>query len=86
VTACEAAAALGEEARHTRRSVPASIVAIVIISGVFYLLVACAEMFAVGRHGVGGFDAQPTCLSRPRPSWCSCSRCGESTVRPPTPW
>jgi amino acid transporter len=58
----EAAAALGEEARHTRRSVPASIVSIVIVSGVFYLLVACAEMFAVGRHGVGGLDAQPSPL------------------------
>jgi amino acid transporter len=58
----EAAASLGEEARHTRRSVPASIVSIVIVSGVFYLLVVCAEMFAAGRHGVGGFLAQPSPL------------------------
>jgi amino acid transporter len=58
----EAAAALGEEARNTRRSVPASIVGIVVVSGVFYLLVACAEMFAAGRHGVGGFIAHPSPL------------------------
>jgi amino acid transporter len=58
----EAAAALGEEARHTRRSVPASIVGIVVVSGLFYLLVVCAEMFAAGRHGVGGFIAQPSPL------------------------
>jgi len=58
----EAAAALGEEARNTRRSVPASIVGIVVVSGVFYLLVACAEMFVAGRHGVGGFIAQPSPL------------------------
>ena len=58
----EAAAALGEEARHTRRSVPASIVWIVIVSGVFYLLVVCAEMFATGRHGIGGFLSHPSPL------------------------
>jgi amino acid transporter len=58
----EAAAALGEEARHPRRSVPASIVGIVVVSGLFYLLVACAEMFAAGRHGVDGFLAQPSQL------------------------
>jgi hypothetical protein len=38
----EAAAALGEEARNSRRSVPASIVGIV-VTGIFYLLVVCAE-------------------------------------------
>jgi len=54
----EAAAALGEEARDTRRSVPASIIGIVIVSGVFYLLVVCAEVFAVGRSGLGGFLQQ----------------------------
>ncbi|HEY6276553.1 MAG TPA: APC family permease [Streptosporangiaceae bacterium] len=58
----EAAAALGEEARNTRRSVPASIVGIVIVTGIFYLLVVCAETFAVGRHGVAGFLAQPSPL------------------------
>jgi amino acid transporter len=51
----EAAAALGEEARDTRRSVPASMVAIVVVSGVFYLLVICAEVFGVGRAGIAGF-------------------------------
>jgi len=54
----EAAGALGEEARDTRRSVPASMVGIVIVSGVFYLLVICAEMFGVGRAGLAGFLQQ----------------------------
>ncbi len=58
----EAAAALGEEARNTRRSVPASIIGIVIVTGVFYLLVMCAETFAVGRSGIPGFIAQPSPL------------------------
>jgi len=51
----EAAAALGEEARDTRRSVPIGMVAIVVVSGVFYLLVVCAEVFGVGRAGIAGF-------------------------------
>src|SRR5262249_11437135 len=55
----EAAAALGEEARNTRRSVPASIVGIVLVTGVFYLLVVLAETFAVGRHGIVGLLGQP---------------------------
>ncbi len=54
----ETAAALGEEARNPRRSVPASIVGIVIVTGVFYLLVVVAEMFGVGRHGIPGFTEQ----------------------------
>ena len=37
----EAAAALGEEARNARRSIPASTIGIVIVTGVFYLLVVC---------------------------------------------
>ena len=44
----EAAAALGEEARDTRRSLRVGMVAIVVVSGDFYLLVICAEVFAVG--------------------------------------
>jgi amino acid transporter len=51
----EAAAALGEEARNTRRSIPASTVGVVIVAGVFYLLVVVAEVFGVGRHGIPGF-------------------------------
>jgi amino acid transporter len=54
----EAAGALGEEARDTRRSVPASMIGIVIVSGIFYLLVVCAEVFAVGRGGIAGFLGQ----------------------------
>ncbi len=48
----EAAAALGEEARNPRRTVPASTIGIVIVSGIFYLLVVLAEMFGVGRDGI----------------------------------
>ena len=58
----EAAAALGEEARDTRRSVPASIIGIVVVTGVFYLLVILAETFGAGRHGIPGFIAQPSPL------------------------
>ena len=58
----EAAAALGEEAKNTRRSVPASIVGIVLVTGVFYLLVVLAETFAVGRHGIAGLIGQPSPL------------------------
>jgi amino acid transporter len=58
----EAAAALGEEARNTRRSVPASTIGVVIVTGIFYLLVVCAEMFGVGRDGIPGFIRQPSPL------------------------
>ncbi len=58
----EAAAALGEEARNARRSIPASIIGIVIVTGVFYLLVICAETFGVGRRGIPAFTQQPSPL------------------------
>ena len=58
----EAAAALGEEARNSRRTVPASIVGIVVVTGVFYLLVVFAETFAVGRRGIASFITQPSPL------------------------
>lgn len=61
-TGYEAAAALGEEARNTRRSVPASIIGIVVVTGAFYLLVVTAETFAAGRNGIGGFVGQPSPL------------------------
>jgi amino acid transporter len=54
----EAATALGEEARNTRRSVPASTIGVVIVTGIFYLLVVHAEMFGVGRPGIPGFVQQ----------------------------
>jgi len=54
----EAAAALGEEARNTRRSIPASTIGVVIVTGVFYLLVVLAEMFDAGRQGIAGFTLQ----------------------------
>ena len=58
----DAAAALGEEARNTRRSVPASIIGIVIVTGVFYLLVALAETWGVGHRGIPGFTTQASPL------------------------
>jgi amino acid transporter len=58
----ETAAALGEEARDTRRSVPAGTAGIVIVTGVFYLLVVVAEAFGVGRGGIAGFISQPSPL------------------------
>jgi len=51
----EAAAALGEEAKDARRSIPASTIGVVIAVGAFYLLVVVAEMSALGRHGIPGF-------------------------------
>jgi amino acid transporter len=58
----ETAAALGEEARNSRRSIPASTIGIVIVTGLFYLLVLCAETFAVGRRGIRGLSGQPNPL------------------------
>ena len=54
----EAAAALGEEARNTRRTIPAATIGVVVVTGLFYLLVVCAEMFGVGRHGTAAFAQQ----------------------------
>ena len=54
----ETAAALGEEARNARRSIPASTIGIVIVTGVFYLLVVFAETFGLGRHGILGLTQQ----------------------------
>ena len=54
----EAAAALGEEARNPRRSIPASTIGVVVVTGVFYLLVMAAEIFGVGRRGIPGFTRQ----------------------------
>ena len=54
----ETAAALGEEARNARRSIPASTIGIVIVTGLFYLLVVCAETFGVGRHDILGLTRQ----------------------------
>ena len=58
----EAAAALGEEARKPRRCIPASIIGVVIVAGVFYLLVIVAEAFGVGRRGVPGLSHQASPL------------------------
>jgi amino acid transporter len=51
----EAAAALGEEARNTRRSIPVGAIGIVVVTGIFYLLVVLAEMFGTGRQDVYSF-------------------------------
>ncbi len=58
----EAAAALGEEARNTRRSIPASTIGIVIVTGLFYLLVIFAEVLGAGRHGIAGLTGQASPL------------------------
>jgi amino acid transporter len=50
----EAAAALGEEARDSRRAIPAGTFGVVLVTGVFYLLVTAAEMFGAGRAGLPG--------------------------------
>jgi amino acid transporter len=50
----ESAAALGEKARNTRRSIPASTIGIVIVTGIFYLLVVAGEVFGAGRPGIRG--------------------------------
>ena len=54
----EAAAALGEEARNTRRSIPASTIGVVIVAGVFYLLVVLRRRSALGGSGIPGFTRQ----------------------------
>jgi amino acid transporter len=58
----ETAAALGEEARNARRSVPVGTAGIVVVTGVFYLLVVAAEVLGVGRRGVPGFTMRPSPL------------------------
>jgi amino acid transporter len=54
----EAATTLGEEARDTRRSVPRSIIGVVVAVGAFFLLVVVAEVYGVGRRGIPGFVEQ----------------------------
>ncbi|MGP8001958.1 MAG: APC family permease [Streptosporangiaceae bacterium] len=54
----EAAATLGEEARHSRRCIPAGIFGVVAATGLFYLLVVVAEMFGAGRSGIPSMVAQ----------------------------
>jgi amino acid transporter len=58
----ETAAALGEEARHARRCIPVSTIGIVIVTGLFYLLVVCAEAFGLGRHNISSLAQQPNPL------------------------
>jgi amino acid transporter len=58
----EAAAALGEEARDSRRSIPAGTIVVVIVTGLFYLLVVLAETFGAGRHGITELTRQASPL------------------------
>ena len=58
----EAAAALGEEARDARRSVPAATLAVVVVTGIFYLLVVLAETLGAGRNGIAGLLRQASPL------------------------
>ncbi len=57
--------ALGEEARNARRSIPASTIGIVIVTGLFYLLVVCAETFGVGWHDILSLTRQHSSLALP---------------------
>jgi amino acid transporter len=54
----EAATTLSEEARDAHRSVPRSIVGVVLVVGAFYLLVVSSEVYGVGRHGVAALLRQ----------------------------
>jgi amino acid transporter len=54
----EAAAALGEEARDSRRSIPASTIGVVLVTGLFYLLVVLAETFGTGPRGIVALTGQ----------------------------
>jgi amino acid transporter len=54
----EAATTLSEEARDSRRAVPRSIMAVVVVVGVFFLLVVLAEVYGVGRDGIPGLLQQ----------------------------
>jgi len=58
----EAAAGLGEEARNPRRSIPAGTTGVVVVTGIFFLLVICTEMFGMGRYGIPAFAQQPSPL------------------------
>ena len=58
----EAATTLGEEAKDTRRSIPRSIIGVVIAVGLFFLLVVVAEVYGVGRAGIPGFVQQDSPL------------------------
>ena len=58
----ETAAALGEEARNSRRSIPAGTILVVIVTGLFYLLVVLAETFGAGRDGITALMRQPSPL------------------------
>jgi amino acid transporter len=58
----EAAAALGEEARNSRRSIPAGVIVVVIVTGLFYLLVVLAETVGAGRYGITSLIRQPSPL------------------------
>ena len=77
----ETAAVLGEEARKPRRCIPASIIGVVLVAGVFYLLSARSAPSSAGSSGPGGI-----CCCRPRPSCCWRSRCGGSSTRMLTGW
>jgi amino acid transporter len=58
----EAAAALGEEAREPRRSIPVAAIGVVVVTGVFYLLVVLAEASGAGPQGIIGLARQPSPL------------------------
>jgi amino acid transporter len=54
----EAATTLSEEARDARRSIPRSIMGVVVVVGLFFLLFVVAEVYGVGKQGIPGFVQQ----------------------------
>jgi len=93
----EAAAALGEEARDSRRSIPAAVIGVVIVTGVFYLLVTRPVLHdrlsagagqrltvVVGSAGAGKSVLLSSWAAARPPgvtSWLSCDRADANPVR-----
>jgi hypothetical protein len=63
-----------------------SIVGIVVVTGIFYLLVVCAEAFAVGRHGIAGLIGQASPLGYLTSRFWSPSVLWSIDLGHPVPW
>ena len=60
----EAAATLGEEARHPTRDIPRAILGTAIFGGLYFVIVTAVEMmgFGAGKAGVAAFSGSPSLL------------------------
>ncbi|HEY2578328.1 MAG TPA: APC family permease [Streptosporangiaceae bacterium] len=60
----EAAATLGEEARHPTRDIPRAILGTAIFGGLYFVIVTAVEMmgFGAGKTGVAAFTGSPSLL------------------------